>query len=259
MMEFYSDWVFDYQQDDSEKIPGVVVGIVKNNWDEKHPGMVMVEFYLGEKGKNLTSWIPIVMPYAGMQGGFYALPEIGNMVVISFIGGDRNCPVVLGSMWSNTNELPPDVAQEKNEIKQFLTRGGCKITLKDTDKEQSIQLNTPKGLTIVCADKENTIQLSDKSGENCLKMDCENGAICIKAKKKIELDANGTTIVMDGTNNSLAVSSSTVDIKGQQKLTAKATNVQLTGNMVTIKSDSNGKVESGAILQIKGAMVKING
>ncbi len=32
-------------------IAGVATGIVKENWDAKHPGMVKVEMFLGEAGK----------------------------------------------------------------------------------------------------------------------------------------------------------------------------------------------------------------
>lgn len=258
-MDFYNDPInYQQQPDDSEKIYSIVTGIVKQNWDQEHPGMVQVEFFLGQTGKNLTGWVPVMMPYAGKEYGFYALPEVGDMVVIAFERGDRNCPIVIGSLWSKTNTLPPNVAEEKNETKLFLTKGGCTITLKDTQDEQSIQLMTPKGLSLTCNDKEESIKLSDQAGENCLQIDCKNGNLSIKAKTKIELDAGGTTIVLDGGGKSVKINGGSVEIKGDQKLTANATNVQVTGSMMTIKGDSTAKVESGSMLQIKGGMVKIN-
>ena len=46
----------------TEQIPGIVTGIVKENWDEKHKGQLKVEYNLGEEGKNLTGWVPVMTP-----------------------------------------------------------------------------------------------------------------------------------------------------------------------------------------------------
>ena len=59
-----------FEKDQQEKrlqdiCPGVMLGKVKKNWDSEHPGMVMVEFLLGEKGKSTSGWIPVMQPYAG--------------------------------------------------------------------------------------------------------------------------------------------------------------------------------------------------
>ena len=43
--------------------PGLVVGTVRKNYDAKEPGKVMVEYTLGESGKMLTGWIPVLAPY----------------------------------------------------------------------------------------------------------------------------------------------------------------------------------------------------
>ena len=43
----------------------VTTGKVVANWDKKHPGMVQVEIFLGEEGKNRTDWVRVAQPYAG--------------------------------------------------------------------------------------------------------------------------------------------------------------------------------------------------
>lgn len=39
----------DYE--DKIRVPGITIGIVKENWEEKHPGMVKVEMKLARKEK----------------------------------------------------------------------------------------------------------------------------------------------------------------------------------------------------------------
>lgn len=46
-------------------INGVAIGVVKENWDEDHPGMIKAEISLGSSGKNLTDWIPVAVPMPG--------------------------------------------------------------------------------------------------------------------------------------------------------------------------------------------------
>ena len=38
-------------------VGGIVMGIVKENWDSKHPGMVKVELFLSQSGMNVTGEI----------------------------------------------------------------------------------------------------------------------------------------------------------------------------------------------------------
>ena len=45
---------------DSGKINGVATGIVKENWDDKHQGMVKVEYSIGERGKSISGWMPVM-------------------------------------------------------------------------------------------------------------------------------------------------------------------------------------------------------
>ena len=108
---------------DGQRMFSVTTGKVVKNWDDKHPGMVQVEIFLGEGGKNRTDWVRVAQPYAGKEFGFYFLPEVGDEVVLAFNLGDRDHPIVIGSLWSQLNPVPQDAATEKNEAKTLRTKG----------------------------------------------------------------------------------------------------------------------------------------
>ena len=55
-MEFFSEWGTGSAGD---RICSVTTGLVKNNWDDKHPGMIQAEYFLGTQGKNVTGWMPV--------------------------------------------------------------------------------------------------------------------------------------------------------------------------------------------------------
>lgn len=237
----------------------IVTGTVKENWDKDHPGMVKVEYFLGEKGKNVTGWIPVAVPYAGSGYGFYALPEVADTVVIAFDRGDRNCPIVIGALWSKVNTLPPETAAEKNNIKRYVTKGGCELWADDTEGKNKIEIRTSKGLRVILEDEAEKITVGDDKDKNGLVLDCKNGSVTLKADKKLELTVGGNVMAsFDGSQKAIKLDGNKIDINASQALNAKGSTTQLSGNAMTVKGDSSAKVESSGMLQVKGSMVKIN-
>src|SRR5262245_52606569 len=101
-----------YEFGNSKVINGVVWGVVTKN---KHPdGKYMVQCKLpwifstdkGDKQDYTTSWLKVMSPMAGGGRGFYALPEVGDEVVIAPIHGSIRQMVVLGAVWNDTDAAP---------------------------------------------------------------------------------------------------------------------------------------------------------
>lgn len=259
-MNFYSDILDDTgRASDSEKEFSIVTGTVKENYDKDHLGMVRVEYFLGEKGKNVTGWIPVAMPYAGKEYGSYMLPEVQDTVVIAFDRGDRNCPIVIGSLWGKINSIPPDTAQKNNNIKSFTTKGGCEVIFDDTDSKNIIKIKTPKKLNILLEDENEKISVSDENGKNSFVIDSKSGAMTLSAAKKVEIKVNGNVMAsFDGSSKAINLDGNKIDINASQSLKVKGSNTQISGSTMTVKGDSTAKVESSGMLQVKGSIVKIN-
>lgn len=64
-----------------------------------------------EEGTNYCDvWLRMMTPWAGQHAGFLALPRVGQEVIVSFIHGDANQPIVLGCLYSHvegSGSLPP--------------------------------------------------------------------------------------------------------------------------------------------------------
>lgn len=186
----------DYEE--QARIPGITTGIVKENWDQEHQGMVKVEMYLGEQGKNVTGWAPVMSTYAGDSYGNYWLPEVGQEVVIGFHFGERNYPIVLGCLWNNKNKLPKEMANDKNTIKKFMTKGGCEVIFDDEKGKEKITVTTPGKLAFMIEDEKKSIQIKDEKGENSIFIDCEKGNMTFQAKTKMEFKiGNQAAITID--------------------------------------------------------------
>ena len=249
----------DKNQGAGMKIEGITTGVVKENWDDKHPGMVKVEFFLGEQGKTLTNWVRVAQLYAGNGYGAYWLPEVGDEVILAFNMGDVNKPYVLGSLWNNKDKIPEKTAAEKNDVKRIKTKGGHEIVFQEEKNKESILIHTPGNMKMTLEDEKKIINIQDEKGENILQIDSKNKKIVIKAKEAITLDAGGKALLeLDGKGDKVVLKAGSIEIEAKQTLKLKGQNFNGEGNSVSLKGTASFKVESSATLELKGTLVKIN-
>ena len=242
-----------------QSVSGVTTGVVKENWESKHPGMVKVELFLGENGKTLTDWVRVAQPYAGNGYGSYWLPEVGDEVLVAFNLGDVNRPYVLGALWNNVDVIPENTAAEKNHVKRIKTKGGHEIVFEEEEGKERIEIHTPNNLKMTLEDEKQLICIQDEAGDHIVQIDAENKTVTVKAKELIKLDAGGkATLELDGKGDKAVLKAGNVQIEAKQGLKLKGQNVDGEGNSVALKGNSAFKVECSATLELKGALTKIN-
>lgn len=97
-------------------------------WTDKY-GRVKVQFYwdrYGKKNENSSCWVRVAQAIAGKRWGAFFLPRIGQEVLIAFMEGDPDQPIIVGSAY-NADQMPhyqlPD-EQTKSYIKTNSSKGG---------------------------------------------------------------------------------------------------------------------------------------
>lgn len=240
-------------------IGGFVQGIVTDNGVKDFAGMVKVEFVAWKSGKNICQWIPILRSYAGADYGSYLVPEVGDHVLVGFIGAGQERPFVVGSFYPSQAKYLSESFMDKNTHKRFKTKGKIDIVLSDEDGKQSITATTPKGMTMVLEDEKETATLSDKKGENALTLDSKNGTITIEAKSKLVIKAGKCEITLDGQGGAINIKCDQFAVKATRQAEISA-NQQLTvtGGMLTAEGKQTAQLKGGAMTEVKGGMVKIN-
>ncbi len=258
-MSLFDDIMSAVGSDATGIISGIVTGTVKENYDKDNPGKIKVELFLGESGKNVTGWVSVMTPYAGNEFGYYSLPEVGSEVVVAFNMGDRNCPVVLGCLWNGKNQFPKETVDEKNEKKNFITKGQNKLFVTDTDKKQSIEIKTANGHSVLMNDEKKSITIKDSEEKEIVTIDGDKGEITIKADKKVILNVGGNDMaVFDGSANKITFDTGDLEIKAQNGIKAKGQTVNAEGTSLALKGQSSLQAESSGSVTIKGSITKIN-
>ncbi|MBI2732823.1 MAG: type VI secretion system tip protein VgrG [Aquabacterium sp.] len=72
-------------------------------------GRVKVQFHwdrLGKKDEKSSCWVRVSQPWAGQNFGFMHIPRIGQEVVVDFLEGDPDQPLITGRVY-NAQQMPP--------------------------------------------------------------------------------------------------------------------------------------------------------
>lgn len=87
----------------------VVVGPAGDQIYTDKYGRVKVQFHWDRRGKkdeNSSCWIRVSHPWAGKGWGSVATPRIGQEVIVDFLEGDPDQPIITGRVY-NAEQVPP--------------------------------------------------------------------------------------------------------------------------------------------------------
>ncbi|MEP6872838.1 MAG: type VI secretion system tip protein VgrG [Burkholderiales bacterium] len=102
----------------------VVVGPAGEEIYTDEHGRVKVQFHwdrLGKKDAESSCWMRVAQPSAGKGWGAMALPRIGHEVVVVFLEGDPDQPIITGSVYNGEN-LPPYVLPDNATVSSLKSR-----------------------------------------------------------------------------------------------------------------------------------------
>ena len=84
----------------------LVVGASGNEIETDKHGRIKIQFFwdrLGKGDQTSSCWVRVAQPWAGKGYGMFTLPRVGNEVVVQFLDGDPDRPLVTGSVYNNDN------------------------------------------------------------------------------------------------------------------------------------------------------------
>jgi type VI secretion system secreted protein VgrG len=109
---------------------------------------VKVQFHWDREGKknaDSSCWVRVGTPWAGKQWGMIHIPRIGQEVIVDFLEGDPDQPIITGSVY-NADQMPPytlPANATQSGIKTRSSKGGSPDNFNEIrfeDKKGSEQL-----------------------------------------------------------------------------------------------------------------------
>ena len=144
----------------------VVVGPDGQEIYTNEQGQVKVQFHwdrLGHQDDQSSCWVRVSQPWAGEGYGFMFIPRVGNEVVVDFLEGDPDRPLITGSVYHVQNPPPLDLPnqQTRSTIKSRSTPnsdGFNEIRFEDQADAEEIYTHAQRNQTeIVRADHSTTV------------------------------------------------------------------------------------------------------
>ncbi|MBW2646830.1 MAG: type VI secretion system tip protein VgrG, partial [Deltaproteobacteria bacterium] len=194
----------------------IVVGPAGEEIYTDEHGRVKVQFHWDREGKNdenSSCWIRVSQVWAGAGWGAMHIPRIGQEVIVDFLEGDPDRPIITGRVYHGTNTPPYSLPDEKTKstIKSDSSLGGGgsnEIRFEDKKGEEEIYLHGQKDWTIAIENDKNQTVGHDETlsvSNNRTKDVGVDQSETIGSNKTIKVGANHTESI--GSNMSLKVGS----------------------------------------------------
>ncbi|MCD1648528.1 type VI secretion system Vgr family protein [Marinobacter adhaerens] len=131
-------------------------------------GRVKVRFPWDRYSKNdqhSSAWLRVSQGWAGGQYGFMALPRIGDEVIVSFLDGDPDQPIITGRTHHVTNTPPYGLPEHKTrttlKTKTHKGEGSNELRFEDEADQEQIYVHAQKDLDLLTENNRTEVVRND--------------------------------------------------------------------------------------------------
>lgn len=134
-------------------------------------GRIKIQFFwdrLGQRDQNSSCFVRVVSSWAGKGYGSISIPRIGNEVIVDFLEGNPDRPIVTGSVYNAEQtvpfELPGSAVQMGMKSRTSPGGGGDnEISVIDTADEELVNIHAQKDMTTAVGNDQSTTVGHDQS------------------------------------------------------------------------------------------------
>jgi len=171
-------------------------------YTDKH-GRVKVQFHWdreGKKDENSSCWIRVSQPWAGTGWGAMFIPHIGHEVIVEFVEGDPDRPIITGRVYHGTN-MPADKLPEEKTKSVIRSWQDNDIVIEDKDGDKHIHLKQACGNEIIMHEGTPSIDIKQACGNEILMRDGSGIQIRDQAGNEVVLDSAGAFLRLHSPSN----------------------------------------------------------
>jgi len=242
------------------------------NQDEQ--GRVYIQFHWDTEssGDKTSCYVRVAQMLAGNGYGAQFVPRTGQEVLVSFIDGDPDQPIITGSVYNSKNAPPYKEANTtKSGIKTKLSGQSNELYFDDKKDNELIYLHAAKDLTneiennhtetikgelAQTVTKQMAVKTEDNYTLSVTKALSEKAkTITLEADDTIDLKVGSSKISIS--SSSISIEASSIDIKASNALNLQGTNVTSKATSANKVSGTTTALEATSSNSIKGLSVAI--
>ncbi|EFG8376575.1 type VI secretion system tip protein VgrG, partial [Escherichia coli] len=125
---------------------------VKFNWDRYNPA-----------DQDSSCWIRVAQAWAGTGFGHLAIPRVGQEVIVDFLNGDPDQPIIMGRTYHQENRTPGSLPGTKTQMtirsKTYMGSGFNELKFDDATGREQVYIHAQKNMdTEVLNDRTTTVK-----------------------------------------------------------------------------------------------------
>ena len=220
-------------------------------------GRVKVQFPWDRRGKKddkSSCWIRVSQVHAGKGWGMMDLPRIGEEVLVSFLDGNPDRPVIIGRVYNGDNDPPFSLPREKtrrgNSTKTHKGAGFNEMSMDDTSGEEQLRVNAQYDMNSN-VNHDQTLNVgnnqSEKIGVDRSREVGSNEKVSVGSNQNIDIGNSQEVVV--GFNQNVQVGVNQSIVVGSKILINAGTSITLKCGASTIHMNQAG------VITISGTLV----
>lgn len=170
-----------------KRLYGVYPAEVTDIRDPDGQGRVKVRLpWAPDSGRGYEAWARLATFMAGPNRGAWFVPDPRDEVLVMFEGGDPRRPYVVGALWNGSDAPPESMDGAGNNYKKsIVSRRNIRVTLDDTEGQETVTITTPGGQQLTLKDGPGLVEIEDSAG-NSVKLDASGVTVTTLSKVTVQ-------------------------------------------------------------------------
>lgn len=226
-------------------------------------GRVKVQFHwdrIGNNDEKSSCWVRVASPWAGQTWGMISLPRIGQEVVVDFLEGDPDRPLITGRVY-NGDQVPPHTLPANATVSTNKSRSSMSG---GTDNFNELRFEDKKGSEYIWFQAEKDLHQHVKNDATlCIlgnqdRIVEKNVAEELKGEVRVKVGQDFVTEVMGSKSMKVAKDVMTEATRSVSQKSGTKTDIKVGTDLgvdaavnVHIKAGVNVVIEAGVMLTLK--------
>ncbi len=225
-------------------------------------GRVKVHFYWDrhdQSNENSSCWIRVSQAWAGKNWGSMQIPRIGQEVIVSFLEGDPDRPIITGRVYNAEQTVPYDLPANATQsgMKSRSSKGGTaanfnEIRMEDKKGEEQLYIHAERNQDIVVEVDESHAVGHDRSksvgndetvtiGQDRLRAVKHDDVLLVGSSKTDSISRS--YLIEVGENLRLVCGKSVLELNASGQ-------INLSGVQFNLHTEGSAEINTGGTLQL---------
>jgi len=258
-----------------------VVGASGDEITTDQYGRIKVKFYWDRsttQDENSSCWIRVAQVWAAAQWGAIFIPRVGQEVVVEFLEGNPDRPIITGCVYNANNMVPYGLPDNKTRstIKTNSSTGGGgfnEIRFEDKAGSEEVFFQAQKDYNKIVKNNETVTITNDSTttvqqGNRSITVSTKNNSLTVsQGDNSVTVSKGNDSLTVSTGNHSITVSSGSSTVSAAQSITLKVgsnsitistTGITINGGTISATASESMSLNGGSNMTLNAGEIAIN-